>query len=89
MQLLWESELVQQTAPLGVEVLPQVSGAAKLLTQTCRNKQTWEILSICSRTTGLSLLPRAWAAPAGHPRGFGQCRGRRGEPQHEALRAEH
>lgn len=56
MHLLWESELVQKTAPLEVEVLLQVSGPAKLLTQTCRNKQAWEILSICSTTTGLSLL---------------------------------
>lgn len=67
MHLLWESELVQKTAPLEVEVLLQVSGPAKLLTQTCRNKQAWEILSICSMTTGLSLLHWAWAASDGHP----------------------
>lgn len=39
MHLLWESELVQKTAAPEVEVLLKVSGAAKLLTQTCRNKQ--------------------------------------------------
>lgn len=52
MHLLWESELVQKSAPLEVEALLEVSGAAELLTQTCRNKQAWEIISICSRTQG-------------------------------------
>lgn len=37
MHLLWETELVQKTTPPEVEVLLEMSGAAKLLTQTCRN----------------------------------------------------
>lgn len=55
MHVLWESELVQNTPPLEVEVLLEVSGAAKLVTQTCRSKQAWEILSICSRTALLQM----------------------------------
>lgn len=56
MHLLWETELVQKTPPQEVEVLLEVSGAAKLLTQICRNKQAQEIISMCSVLTGLSLL---------------------------------
>lgn len=67
MHLLWESELVQKTAAPEVEVLLKVSGAAKLLTQTCRNKQGWEMISICSMATGLSLLQLPRAASDGRP----------------------
>lgn len=56
MHLLWETELVQKTPPQEVEVLLEVSGAAKLLTQICRNNQAQEIISMCSMLTGLSLL---------------------------------